>query len=404
MSIKHFIISILFFSPIIAHAEVGDQYISGALDVGSFPVEEKSGFSKGISSDNIDWDHVPRVKNLKELHAYMQKCAEQMMTSVPVVCVNGYNPNLGDGINATSVYWVHWTVVGEENGEKRFFCKMIYRSGARIAHAYLTGDTSDLTEKELKVYHIAVQIVKMIRSMNATDLVKLLYIHDSIINRCSYLVEKYPPYPDVPYFTTALGVFLDHKANCQGYSDSFYMLGRMAGYKVGYLHGVAGKGKHIWNTIELDGKVYCVDATWNDKEIRLNDRKYAYYVYFIAPREIMEMTHEWDKSYELSKIEDDIDENYFYATIEHYDTDRKMFGSEEDSAEGGLAELADGIANEHWTRWYVMVPYDKYYCNPHNSVKFLTKELNKLRYKCSYDLNVSCNQKWAYMFYTVIVR
>ena len=118
----------------------------------------------------------------------------------------------------------------------------------------------------------------------------------------------------------------------------------------------------------------------------------------------MKMTHSWDKNYEVKDIEDDIDDNYFYATLEHYDTNRKYFGSEEDSAEAGLTELADGIANERWQLWYVMVPYDKYYCNVKNSIKYLYNELNKAKYKCSYYMNVSCNPKRKYMFYIVFVR
>ena len=94
----------------------------------------------------------------------------------------------------------------------------------------------------------------------------------------------------------------------------------------------------------------------------------------------------------------------FYSTLEHYDTNRKFFGSEEDSAEAGLTQLADGIANERWQLWYVMVPYDKYYCNVKNSIKFLNNELNKAKYKCSYYMNISCNPKRKYMFYTVFVR
>ena len=392
------------FSYNIAYAAVGDQWIGGALDVGSSPVDEDSKNYKRILDEDINWNNVPKIRNLKELNLYMQKCTERMMTSVPVVCINGYNPNLVDGIHATSVYWISWTNVYDADNEKRFICKLIYRSGARIAHAYLTNNMEDLTNEEIKIYNMAVQIVKKVRSMNETKLFKLLYIHDIIIGSCSYYTTKFPPYPTVPHFTTALGVFLDHKANCQGYSDAFYMFGKMLGFKVGYLHGIAGNGKHIWNTIELDGKTYCMDVTWDAKSIKLNNKKYAYYVYFIAPREIMSMTHRWNKSYEIKSIEDDIDDNYFYSTSEHYDADRRYFGSEEDSAEEGLAELADGIANERWSRWYVMVPYDKYYCNVNNSVKFLDNELKKAKYRCIFDMNLSCNPKWRYMFYTVVVR
>ena len=404
MLAKLYLVFIFLFCSSIASATVGEQWIAGALDVGSFPVEEDSKHYKNNQNIDVEWNKVPKIRNIKQLYAYMHKCTTRMMTSIPIVCIDGFNPKIGDSINATSVYWINWTVVYEKNNEKRFICNLIYRSGARIAHAYLTGDRSGLTKEELLTYKKAIQIVNKIKSMKVSKLEKLLRIHDKITGICDYYTEKFPPYPTVPHFTTALGVFIDHKANCQGYSDSFYMLGTMAGFNVGYLHGIAGGGKHIWNTIDIDDKTYCMDVTWDDKNIRLYDKLYSYYVYFIAPREIMKMTHSWDKNYEVKDIEDDIDDNYFYATLEHYDTNRKYFGSEEDSAEAGLTELADGIANERWQLWYVMVPYDKYYCNVKNSIKYLNNELNKAKYKCSYYMNVSCNPKRKYMFYTVFVR
>ena len=66
----------------------------------------------------------------------MHKYTTRIMTSIPIVCIDGFNPKIGDSINATSVYWINWTVVYEKNNEKRFICNLIYRSGTRIAHAY----------------------------------------------------------------------------------------------------------------------------------------------------------------------------------------------------------------------------------------------------------------------------
>ena len=70
-------------------------------------------------------------------------------------------------------------------------------------------------------------------------------------------------------FCTAIGVKIDDKRgyNCEGYADSFYMLGRMCNLDVRRIYGTAkgsdGQwGGHAWNWITFsNGKSYCVDVT-----------------------------------------------------------------------------------------------------------------------------------------------
>ena len=111
MLAKLCLIFIFLFSSSVAYATVGEQWIAGALDVGSFPVEENSKQYKKFQDIDVEWDNVPKIRNIKQLYAYMQKCTTRMMTTIPVVCIDGFNPKIGDSIGATSVYWINWTVV-----------------------------------------------------------------------------------------------------------------------------------------------------------------------------------------------------------------------------------------------------------------------------------------------------
>ena len=79
---------------------------------------------------------------------------------------------------------------------------------------------------------------------------------------------------------------IDGKANCQGYTDTFYMLGTMAGFKMDRLYGNStnsngSKGGHVWNTIDFgDNIAYSVDVTWDDG-IKINGQEYPGYIYIL---------------------------------------------------------------------------------------------------------------------------
>ena len=76
---------------------------------------------------------------------------------------------------------------------------------------------------------------------------------------------------------TCIGAILDGKANCQGYTDAFYLLCNLAGIETHKVFGSAGEG-HCWNAVRLDGWQYTVDVTFNDSYIEdPNERNYIWY-------------------------------------------------------------------------------------------------------------------------------
>ncbi len=401
------LVTALLLLPSLAHAAEGDEIYGGAQDAEGTPLPQtKALFNKSLYS-GIDWKNVRRVSDLKELHAYVVECAEKLMEDIPVVCIDGYAPSTLDVIGGTSAAWVKMTVVSEdeENEERCLSLHMYYRSGARIAHAYLNRDTSGLTEEEEALYEIVEAVVKEIKEKNFSDLVKLLLIHDVITNSCSYFTTK-QHFPIVANFLCATGVFLDSKANCQGYSDAFYMLAKMLGFNVGFCTGMAGGGLHIWNTVELDKKIYYVDVTWDDPFKEDNPKKdnLVNYIYFIAPREVITQTHSWDEGYDLGDVQEDVDEKYFYATDEYTEFNEQYYSLEDDDARSGLVEVADGIVNDGAKRCYLMIPYDKKFSIVNNVVQFLDRELHKLGWNGRFYVHISSNPKWKYMFYTIVLN
>ena len=78
---------------------------------------------------------------------------------------------------------------------------------------------------------------------------------------------------------TAYGALVEGKAVCQGYAALFYLMCRYAGLPVVVLTGQAvgsmGYENHAWNMIQLDGKWYQVDATWDEGKPVWQQRYFA---------------------------------------------------------------------------------------------------------------------------------
>lgn len=143
-----------------------------------------------------------------------------------------------------------------------------YYPGWRIVSAWKRGDTQALTQEESAVMQAALELVEQAQAETDGDLALELWLHDWLCRNVSYD----SPDMDVPteeYLQlrqlTCVGAVLDGAANCQGYTDAFYLLGTLAGLEVGKLSGDAD-GPHTWNVICLDGIWYFVDVTFDDSD------------------------------------------------------------------------------------------------------------------------------------------
>jgi len=90
-------------------------------------------------------------------------------------------------------------------------------------------------------------------------------IHDYICNKvkyCSAAVDNASAYPQThsagPVFTDAYPEVV-----CEGYGEAFKVLCDVFGIPCVSVIGDAG-GLHLWNYVQIDGKWYAVDTTWDD--------------------------------------------------------------------------------------------------------------------------------------------
>ena len=124
------------------------------------------------------------------------------------------------------------------------------------------------------------------------------------------MLEKEPG-EDAPGVSAAFA--LTHGwANCQGYSDAFYLLAGMAGFEVGFQNGYNAGVLHAWNTVELGGQWYVVDVSTADVAGDLVAPEIGVYTLFNAGRDRCAGALSWDPVWETADIADGSGGSYFF--------------------------------------------------------------------------------------------
>ena len=186
--------------------------------------------------------------------------------------------------------------------------------GDRIADAYFSGNTSFLNDDEKQALNEAVKIVEAAKKETDGDYELEIYLHDYLAETITYYNPSVdvPDPSDPPRHLTAVGGLLDKYANCQGYTDSFYLLATIAGFKVGRMcvTDFSGEG-HMTNTICLDDEWYIVDVTFDDASYG-NEYKTNYRL-FNAGADMCD-EYDWLEVWEYNPIAEISDQNYYYYT------------------------------------------------------------------------------------------
>lgn len=245
-----------------------------------------------IAAAEYDWSQAPRIGTKAELATYIENGRRKGQTTFYFIFPSAKISNQAefDDFNFELAQYiapapnVHLELVRYGTGQ--FICKIIKDfPGSRVSNAYSSRNQQqawmNLTNEEQNLYNIAVGIVNE-ANKRSSEVEKTRYIHDEICKHVKYQNEN-------ERNKTAIGALIDHKAQCQGYSDAFYMLGRMAGLNVRRIGGKFDGGWHFWNTITLsDGRTYCVDVTMDDG--------HNTHEWFLANYEVMKRHHscEWE--------------------------------------------------------------------------------------------------------------
>jgi len=228
-------------------------------------------------------DARPHFQYLEDAREFLDQQAD--MLSEEISCLISQRPLLpaGDSLwEAVSNYVsFQYGSAYYDMEEKTLEITATYYPGHRILQAWKSGDTSGLSEDEKQALQVAEDLVAAAKENSDDPLDIELYLYDWL---CEHIVYDSPDM-DVEveeYFRlrqlNCLGALLDGKANCQGYTDAFYLLGNMAGFDVCRLGGTGQWEPHSWNGIILDGKGYIVDVTFGDfDDLSSSSKNYTWF-------------------------------------------------------------------------------------------------------------------------------
>ncbi|MCR5768571.1 MAG: hypothetical protein K6G45_08790 [Lachnospiraceae bacterium] len=144
-----------------------------------------------------------------------------------------------------------------------------------------------------------------------------LKCHDLIIRAVDYAYDSAGKPESAMWAHSIAGVFTGQGAVCEGYAKSFeYILDR-AGIPCIYIAGTGASEDHVWNAVEIGGKWYLCDITWDDPNSSTTEGlKDSNYTYFCIPESEFAKKHKpygTDKYYvyELPEFEDTFEESFF---------------------------------------------------------------------------------------------
>lgn len=291
------------------NSETGESNADPVFNHESTDVDEPSESQNGDDeSKNDEHDSVAVIGDLVEFRDFINENKENGILDVEFIYTG--NPDELDGTTIARISTACCINYAEVGG--RYYVTVFEYPGDRIADAYLSKDTSALNKDELKTLSVAKRMLDEIKANTDNEFELELAIHDAIAERVSY----YDGTTDVddelnpPRHLTAVGALLDGKANCQGYTDAFYLLAAMAGFDVGRMTVETSDEPHIANTIRLGGNWYVVDVTFNDTATA-DDGSPCFYYLFNAGRDMC-VYYTWGEEMEYYPIADDSDGNYFY--------------------------------------------------------------------------------------------
>ncbi|BBI31351.1 transglutaminase domain-containing protein [Cohnella abietis] len=187
--------------------------------------------------------------------------------------------NIRDTLNAAvqSDDYMHYTV-------KTFgYDATIEDDTANITFQFTYWETLAQTNEVKK---IVAKTLDQILTRGMNDHQKVKAIHDWIVTRVAYDTRLIAH--------SAYDGLVNGKTVCQGYAVLTYEMMNQAGIPVKIVEGTSRGIAHTWNLVQLDGKWYHLDTTWDDPVPDVKGRvDYSYYNLTDAQ---IEKDHRWERS------------------------------------------------------------------------------------------------------------
>lgn len=194
---------------------------------------------------------------------------------------------------------------GEPTGGDYLY-RHLSQYGGSIGYRYVGNDYYYTLTYEVE-YHTTAQqeqemdgavdaLLEKLDLWNATDYEKVCRIYDYITANISY---DYKNLEDITYTLkySAYAALVNKTAVCQGYASLFYRLALELGVDCRVIAGFGNGGRHAWNIVELNGRYYNLDSTWDASWVQVG----LPYNFFLRCEETFE-DHIRDEEYETEQF------------------------------------------------------------------------------------------------------
>lgn len=164
----------------------------------------------------------------------------------------------------------------------------VIRSTKQISDAYLSGDTSSLSDADQETLNLAKAVIDEVITDGMSDFEKEKAIYDWMIQNLEYddgslvVVPTTGANVDNPY-----GVLKNHKAVCVGFATTFRLFMQMMNIPCMVVHNT--DCYHSWDLVQLDGNWYHTDI--------YSDIDSAAYANFNMNDTLASVGHDWDTTF-----------------------------------------------------------------------------------------------------------
>lgn len=131
-------------------------------------------------------------------------------------------------------------------------------------------------------------IAASVRQQTSVPWQQLQLVHDSLVQSIVYDLTLDQAN------NQAYSALIEKSTMCQGYAQSFQMIGQRLGFEIVMALGEAAGIGHAWDIVSLNGQYYHIDATFDDPTPDGGSAAPVQHIHFMRSDKMMRETHQWE--------------------------------------------------------------------------------------------------------------
>lgn len=187
-------------------------------------------------------------------------------------------------------------------------CRIETRGGKHYFSCEYRFDKETYTQMRAQVQ---TRLDAFIQSVNTalSDFEKQVLVHDWVVKNCTYNNEA------IEMESTPYSAIVDGKASCEGYARAAKLALDALGVPCMLVSGKAeneqgAEQNHMWNLVQIEGKFYHMDLTWDDPISQKGEEDERYTFLNLTDEDILKSHYDFDVAHTC----DSMDANYYVKT------------------------------------------------------------------------------------------